>query len=289
MEGIFSKGKAIGKVMSLPISAISPNPNQPRRYFNEKKITELAESIRHNGLIQPIVVRSVGSGKYELIAGERRLRACKSLGCKDIPAVLKTADEKKSAVTALAENLMRDDLSFFEEAEALKSLCQKFGLTQGELATKIGKTQSTVANKLRLLRLPQIAKDKIIEYNLSERHARALLRIEDEKKLLSAIEHINDYELNVSQSERYIEKVLDEEYNVPKKESVFKTSLFVVKDFRLFINSMQKAVTTMNDCGISAKENINEEEDVITYTVTIKKDDINRKRAEKERKRRKAV
>lgn len=286
MDGIFTKGKAIGKVMSLPISAISPNPNQPRRYFNEDKISELAESIRQNGLIQPIVVRSVGGGKYELIAGERRLRACKSLGCKDIPAVLKSVDEKKSAVSALAENMMRDDLSFFEEALALKSLCQKFGLTQGELATKIGKTQSTVANKLRLLRLSQAAKDKITEYNLSERHARALLRIEDEKKQLSAIEHINDYELNVSQSERYIEKILDEEYKQPKKpNSVFKNSIFVVKDFRLFMNSMQKAVTTMNDCGISATENIQEQDDFITYTVTIKKDDLNKKRDQRERSR----
>lgn len=287
MDGIFSKTKTIGKVISVPISQITPNPNQPRKIFNEDKIKELAQSIRHNGLIQPIVLRSLGSGKYELIAGERRLRACKELGCTEIPAVLKSLDEKKSAVSALAENLMRDDLSYFEEAEALKELCKRFDLTQGELAERIGKTQSTVANKIRLLRLPSRAKERIMELGLSERHARALLRIENEDKLLSAIEHISGYELNVSQTERYVESILDEEYGVSKrkKESVFKSSLFVVKDMRLFLNSMKKAVGVMNDCGISAEDDIKEEKDYITYTVTIKKDDLNRKLEERQRRR----
>lgn len=266
MENIFSKVKAVGKVVLIPIECIKPNPNQPRKYFNEDKIIELAQSIKLNGLIQPIIVRNGQDNSYEIIAGERRYRACMKLGCSVIPAVVKSIDTQKSAVSALVENLLRDDLSFFEEAQAIKALIDKYNYTQTELALKICKTQSTIANKIRLLRLEPKAQQKIMEYNLSERHARALLRIEDKNMLMRVIEHINDYELNVAQTERYIENLLDIDCEKQKKKT-----LYIIKDVKIFINTLNRAVDVMKESGINAKTVIDEGEETITYTVTIPK------------------
>ena len=271
MENISTKTRAVGKVMLIPVENIKPNPNQPRKYFNEDKIAELSQSIKLNGLIQPIVVRQIEDG-YEIIAGERRFRACKRLGYAAIAAVVKNVDTQKSAVSALVENLQRDDLSFFEEAIAIKSLIEQYNYTQTELALKIAKTQSTIANKLRLLRLDDKARNKIMEYNFSERHARALLRVDNKEMLMRVIEHIYEYELNVAQTERYIENLIDCDGEKGKSKT-----LVILKDVKIFMNTIKRAIDVMKENGIDATTVMNENDDEITYTVTIPKNPSDKK------------
>ena len=166
----------------IPVSAVYPNPYQPRKYFSQKSIQELADSIRQIGLLQPINVRRCGDGKYELIAGERRLRACKLAGLSYVKALItSTLSDQELASIAMIENLQRENLHFFEEAEGYQSLLREHGFTQEELAKKLSKNQSTIANKLRILKLTRNVKDKILTTGLSERHARALLRLHNEK------------------------------------------------------------------------------------------------------------
>ena len=177
------------RVVNLPIEQIKPNPCQPRRYFNETSLDELAQSIRQYGVIQPVTVRKTEAG-YELVAGERRCRASERAGLGTVPAIIINADTPKSAEMALLENLQREDLSFFEIAEGYQNLIHEYSMTQDELAEKMGKSQSTVANKLRLLRLSAHVRQLIGEFALTERHARALLHLSDERKQLEALKTI---------------------------------------------------------------------------------------------------
>ena len=208
------KGKIIlienKTIINIPIEEILPNPYQPRKSFNKASLEELSDSIKSYGVLQPINVRKVGDNSYELVAGERRLRAARIAGLHEIPALVIEIVEQDSAIIALIENLQREDLNFLDEAEGYFNLINDHGLTQEELAKKVGKNQSTIANKLRLLRLPEDIKASILENKLTERHARALLRIPGEKTQQKVLKNIINKSLNVKKTEELIDKLIDE-------------------------------------------------------------------------------
>lgn len=266
--GMFTKQKTISRVLLLNIREISSNPYQPRSQFEPRALQELADSISQNGLLQPVTVREWENG-YQLIAGERRLMACKMLGMEQIPAIVNRVDDEKSAVFALIENLQRKDLNYFEEAQGIQTLMQTSGMSQQEVAKKLGKAQSTVANKLRLLFFGEDLRQKMLDNGLTERHARALLRLPNERLVNEAIQHIVAERLNVGESESYIESLLTA---VPEKPpSKPATRLFVVKDLRIFMNTITKAVSTMRLAGIEVDTSKEEDEEYIHYLVKIPK------------------
>lgn len=255
----------------IRISEIVRNPNQPRRYFDPEAIATLAESIRQYGVLNPLTVRRTGNGGYELVAGERRLRAARVAGLTDVPCLLINADGEDSSVIALVENLQRRDLDFFEEATGFKRLIEQFGLTQEEAARKVGKTQSAVANKLRLLRLSQQNMELIRCNNLTERHARALLRLNDEADRINVTNYIIEHELNVSRTEEYIDEFLKAKENpqpVVEAESG-KRVVRLFKDVRFFLNTLNRAVGVMVDAGIGATVKQQESDDGLTLTICI--------------------
>lgn len=255
----------------IRISEIVRNPNQPRRYFDPEAIATLAESIRQYGVLNPLTVRRTANGGYELVAGERRLRAARVAGLTDVPCLLINADGEDSSVIALVENLQRRDLDFFEEANGFKRLIEQFGLTQEEAARKVGKTQSAVANKLRLLRLSQQNMELIRCNNLTERHARALLRLNDEADRINVTNYIIEHELNVSRTEEYIDEFLKAKENsqpVVEPESG-KHVVRLFKDVRFFLNTLNRAVGVMVDAGIGATVKQQESDDGLTLTICI--------------------
>lgn len=252
----------------IRISEIVRNPNQPRRYFDPEAIATLAESIRQYGVLNPLTVRRTGNGGYELVAGERRLRAARVAGLTDVPCLLINADGEDSSVIALVENLQRRDLDFFEEANGFKRLIEQFGLTQEEAARKVGKTQSAVANKLRL---SQQNMELIRCNNLTERHARALLRLNDEADRINVTNYIIEHELNVSRTEEYIDEFLKAKENpqpVVEPESG-KHVVRLFKDVRFFLNTLNRAVGVMVDAGIGATVKQQESDDGLTLTICI--------------------
>ena len=255
----------------IRISEIVRNPNQPRRYFDPEAIATLAESIRQYGVLNPLTVRRTANGGYELVAGERRLRAARVAGLTDVPCLLINADGEDSSVIAIVENLQRRDLDFFEEANGFKRLIEQFGLTQEEAARKVGKTQSAVANKLRLLRLSQQNMELIRCNNLTERHARALLRLNDEADRINVTNYIIEHELNVSRTEEYIDEFLKAKENpqpVVEPESG-KHVVRLFKDVRFFLNTLNRAVGVMVDAGIGATVKQQESDDGLTLTICI--------------------
>ena len=255
----------------IRISEIVRNPNQPRRYFDPEAIATLAESIRQYGVLNPLTVRRTANGGYELVAGERRLRAARVAGLTDVPCLLINADGEDSSVITLVENLQRRDLDFFEEANGFKRLIEQFGLTQEEAARKVGKTQSAVANKLRLLRLSQQNMELIRCNNLTERHARALLRLNDEADRINVTNYIIEHELNVSRTEEYIDEFLKAKENpqpVVEPESG-KHVVRLFKDVRFFLNTLNRAVGVMVDAGIGATVKQQESDDGLTLTICI--------------------
>lgn len=268
MKALLTKQKIINKVILVPEYKIKPNPYQPRKVFDEEKIEQLATSIAQYGLLQPITVLPLEDGNYQLVAGERRLLACRRLRMQEIPAILTTMDDERSSALALIENIQRCDLNYFEEAVAIQKLMQMAGHTQQEVAKKLGKNQSTVANKLRLLQFSDEIRKAILEANLTERHARALLNLNEQgdEILKEAIKVIAEKEMTVSQTEKYIAQFAGKE-NKPKEKR-----LFVVKDLRIFLNTIDKALDTMKLSGIDAKTQIQEDGDEMVYTIRIPKE-----------------
>lgn len=234
------------KIVSLPLYMIAPNPNQPRKYFESEAMEELKNSILEYGLIQPITVRRSGGG-YELVAGERRFRAAQMAGLEEINAVVIDADNDKSAILALLENLQREDLSFFEIAESYKNLIRDQGLTQTELALRVGKSQSAVANKMRLLRLPPLVRKLIRDYDLTERHARALLLIGDEEKQLEAVKIVCRDNLNVTQTEQLVRDM-----NARRVKPIDEIRVTKANDVKVFRNTVNRAVKMMKKGGVDA-------------------------------------
>ncbi|MBQ4629784.1 MAG: nucleoid occlusion protein [Clostridia bacterium] len=260
-----------GQIMKIPVHMIKSNPHQPRRNFDENAINELAESIKKYGVIQPVTVRYLGNELYELIAGERRLRACNSLGMLKIPAIVVNMNDNDSAVVALIENIQRENLSFMEEAEAYRNLLTNHGFTQEELAKRLGKNQSSVANKVRLLKLPLVVREIIKDNLLTERHARTLLRLESCERQIKALETITDENLNVAQTEELIDKMLEEKQS--KKNSgkaAFKKR--DVKDVRIFVNTVRHAIDLMKKHGVDAEATENEFDGYIEYIIHIPKE-----------------
>lgn len=237
------RAKEINKVVLLPIGQIHKSPHQPRGSFDEEALQDLARSIEANGLLQPVTVRRTAPGSYELVAGERRTLAFKRLGRNEIPAIIEECTPEQSAVFALLENLQRRDLNYFEEARGIEKLMAEYGLTQIQVCQRIGKAQSTVANKLRLLRFPLDLQQKMMESGLTERHARVLLQLPIER-LDEAVAQIARKGLNVEQTEAFVQTMLVDSSRPTA------TRLFVIKDMRIFMNSIKKAVSTMNAAGI---------------------------------------
>lgn len=252
----------------LPLYLIAPNPNQPRQYFEEIAMEELAQSIAEYGIIQPITVRRK-NGEYELIAGERRFRAAQMAGLHEIPAIIINADNDKSAILALLENLQREDLSFFEIAESYKSLIKKQGITQTELAERMGKSQASVANKMRLLRLPPLVKKLIRDYDLTERHARALLLLNNEEKQLEAVKAVCRDNLSVAQTEQLIRDMNTAEQK--KLRNTEEIRITKANDIKIFKNTVTKAVGMMKKSGIDADIEENSFDWGTEYIIKIKK------------------
>lgn len=235
-------------IRNIKVASISRNPNQPRRVFNLAETTALAQSIQQYGVLNPITVRIVDKG-FELVAGERRLRAVRMLGLKEIPCIIVRADDGKSSLLALVENMQRSDLDFYEEAIAIKNLMETYKFTQEQIARKVGKTQSAISNKLRLLNLSLDNIKLIRNSNLSERHARCILRLNSEQSRLEATKHIVLNRLNVNQAELYIQQIID----APKVKPTPKPMIALIKDVRFFINTVDKSLGLMNKSGFDTK------------------------------------
>lgn len=259
------------KVLMVPTIQIRPNRTQPRRNFDEEELKSLSLSITENGILQPLVVRRINSTEFELIAGERRLRAAIMAGLNKVPCVVHKCTDKESALLALIENLQRTDLSMFEEARGIARLIRKYGLTQEQAAIKLGKKQSTIANKLRLLRLTFEEQEWILTANLSERHARALLRINNSNLRREVLSRVITENMNVLETEAFVTDVLMKKSAPQPSEEKKPTKKAAVKDVRIFVNTINKAVDTMRLSGINAISRRSETDDYIEYTVKIPK------------------
>lgn len=253
------------KLTKLPVSKIQPNPSQPRKLFREDELKSLAQSIQESGLLQPITVRKE-NGVYFLVAGERRLRACKIAGLREIPAIVTDCPPEDSAVLALLENLQRRDLQMFEQANALVNLLREWQITQEEAARRLGMSQSALANKLRLLKLSPEEQAEVLEHDLTERHARALLRIDNMSLRQRVLRAVIERKLNVAQTEELVALTLQKKE--PKKRA---KRTFVAKDIRLFINTIDHAVDAMKTAGIEAQTEKKETAEYIECTVRIPK------------------
>ena len=243
----------------VPAKNIRPNPAQPRKFFPQEQLEELAESIRRHGVLQPLSVRRVGI-HYELIAGERRLRAAVLADLNDVPCIVMNMDDRESGMTAMVENLQRQDLDFIEEAWGISHLMSAWAMSQEQVAKVLGKSQSAVANKLRLLRHSPEVLEALRQANLTERHGRALLKLSDEGKKLSAIETIAKQDMTVARAEKYIESLLKEDHPLPPKTNVGN-----------FLNSLHQTLAKIQSAGIGAVSERRETEDQIVLTITIPK------------------
>ncbi len=257
------------KIVSLPVGAIKPNPHQPRRQFSPEDLAELSESIRLYGILQPLTVRKTGPTTFELVAGERRLRAAVLAGMDSVPCILLNVDARRSGLLALVENLQRKDLDFIEEAEGLRSLIRTYGLSQEEAARCISKSQSAVANKLRLLRLPEPVLARLREEGLTERHARALLRLEDPEAQAAALEHIIRSGLTVAKAEEYIEELLRASAAPEPRKKKRKAPMVVLKDVRIFLNTVTRGLSMMNRSGVKAVCERTDTEGELVLTIRI--------------------
>lgn len=260
-----AKYKIGGQIILIPQEDIYPNPNQPRSRFDFDELEGLAQSIRQNGIIQPIAVRVNASGNYELISGERRLRASRLVGISLIPCIIMEASDEKSALFALIENMQRSDLGFFEEASAIEKLIVDFNMSRDDVCRKLGKAAPTISNKLRLLKLPEDVRLKITQEGLTERHARALLRLPTRAQLDRALSIISDKRLNVAESENLIDQMLSAD------KSSKKPTVKLFKDVRIFVNTLNHAVDTMRRAGIEADSAKSETDEYIEYIVRIPK------------------
>jgi len=254
------------EIVHLNVKDIIPNRQQPRTIFNDEKIGELAESIKEHGIIQPIVVRIIEEG-YELIAGERRFRATLSLKHETIPAIIRDYDDVTTASVAIIENIQREDLTSIEEALAYKQLMTLHQITQSELATQIGRSQSTVANKVRLLNLSQPVQDAILQRQISERHARTLLSVKDEKLQVKFLKMIIAQNLNVAQTERKIEEVLMPKEKKKKGSTITK----IPRNYKLALNTFNQAAQMVEKTGVAVKTETEETDEGYLITILLKK------------------
>ena len=261
-----------GRVIYLKPDELAPNPVQPRKRFDEESLSELCESIKSYGILTPLTVRARNGG-YELVAGERRLRAAKLAGLTEVPCILLDIDIQDSNLIALIENLQRRDLDFIEEATGLYQLIRIFGLSQEEAARRIGKSQSAVANKLRLLKLPEDILEALRENGLTERHGRALLRLSTPQKQRAALEYILENDLTVAATDAYVDALLQSPAPEPEeeKEQAQPKRSFILKDVRVFLNTLSRSLDMMKQGGIDAGMRREETEDSLILTISIPK------------------
>ena len=248
-----------GRVVFLPPRAIRPNPVQPRKVFREDALAELADSIRQHGVLQPLSVRRVGNA-YELIAGERRLRAAKMAGLGEIPCIVMNMTDQESGMAALVENLQRQDLDFIEEARGIAMLMENWSMSQEQAARLLGKSQSAIANKLRILRHSPPVLSALREGGLTERHARALLKLSSDPEKIMAISNIVREGMSVARTERYIEQLLLRQEEEPRAVNV-----------GAFLSSLSQSLARIQRSGIGAISERRETEDEIVLTITIPK------------------
>ena len=256
--------KSTAEIYNIPQAMIVPNPNQPRKRFDYDELENLAQSIRENGILQPITVRKREDKKYELVSGERRLRAARLVGMVKIPSIVINIDDKNSAMFSIIENLQRQSLNFFEEAEAIEKLVGEYAMSREEVAQKLGLAPSTVSNKLRILRLPEEMRFELAKAGLTESHARALLMLEDDNQRARALSIIVDRHLNVAESERMINQMIN-------RNNRSRNPLRGIRDVRLFINTLNHAVDTIRRAGVEADAARSETEEYIEYVVRIPK------------------
>lgn len=256
----------MGDITYIATEKLLPNPYQPRHRFESEEMLALSNSIMENGILQPLLIRRINNSDYfEVIAGERRLRAAILANIQRVPCIEVDCSYEQSAVYSILENIQRCDLTFFEEAAAIGQLINHFGLTQNEAAKRLGKSQSALSNKLRLLKLPVDVRYFIEKEGLTERHARALLKLESEKAIWSALNVIKEKGLNVEQTERYIESLTDNSVKPRRKPAK------IFKDVRIFINTVNRAIETMKASGIEAEADKTETDDYIEFRVKIPK------------------
>ncbi len=256
-------------VLHIPVDEIRPNPYQPRKIFVQGNLDELSESVKTYGVLQPVSVRKIGSEGYELVAGERRLRAAKLAELSTIPAIVMDMTDQDSAVISLIENLQREDLNFLEESEGYYHLIEDHNFTQQDIAEKVGKNQSTIANKLRILKLSKAVKEKLLEYNLTERHARALLKLHDEELQLKVLKEVEIKDLTVKKTERLIQNILDE-LSKPKEEEN-RQKIKSAFNFRIYLNTLKNAYQAIRQSGLNAEYQQLDKGDYIEVVVKIPK------------------
>ncbi|MCI8387876.1 MAG: ParB/RepB/Spo0J family partition protein [Clostridiales bacterium] len=274
-----------GRIHNIATDRIIPNPSQPRKQFEDDSIIRLADSIRQYGILQPLTVRRIDDGlvlndnaidgiatyskdMFEIVAGERRLRASKLLQLATVPCIIVDVDSKKSAELAIIENIQRENLNIFEQASSIASLIDIYSLTQEEVAKQLSMSQSFVANKLRILRLTAPERELILKYNLTERHARALLKIDSVEQRIRIIEYINSHQLNVATTEAYIDRFMAENASAKRHRSPRR---IILKDIRIFYNSIDKAVSLVRQAGIPIESERNEADDAIEVLIRIPK------------------
>ena len=276
--------RIVRSVCYVPVEDIVPGPLQPRQSFPREGLEELRDSIAQHGVLQPLTVRLRGD-RFELIAGERRLRAARLAGLREVPCIVMDVDMEKSGIIALIENIQRRDLDFLEEAEGIRQLIRLFGLSQEQVARRLGKSQSAVANKLRILRLPEDVRERLRAEGLSERHARALLRLPDEEVQRRALDFMIDQRMNVSAAETYVDRLCsgggaeepeDPEPDLPdapapRQPRPRRRSVFLMKDLRLFMNTLDRSLTLMRSGGIDAEMDRQDTDEAVVVTVKIRK------------------
>ncbi len=267
-EAVSENEKGV-EIVEVSLDQISANPFQPRKTFSEEGLAELTASIREYGIIQPLVLRKADNG-YEIIAGERRFRAATRIGLTAVPCLVRQASDKEMAEIALIENLQREDLHYFEEAAGYEKLLTQFGLTQEVLAKSVGKDQSTIANKLRLLKLAPEVRNFIFQTNLTERHSRALLKIDEVSSQMDVLQIVAEHKLNVRDTESLIEERLQSQSPdpIPPKRRMM---LKVVKDVRIFINTVGELVKQMKKAGLDVRLTQTQDEDTVTLTMIVPK------------------
>ena len=269
--------RAAGKVLYLPLEKIRANPSQPRRYFDQKSLETLSKSIARYGILQPLSVRK-RQEYYELISGERRLRAAAMAGLRDVPCLLVSVNMEESNILAIVENLQRENLSILEEAKGISRLIEIFGLSREEAADRLGMSASAVANKIRLLRLPDDVLDKLCSAGLTERHGRALLRLGSFQMQRCALDRMIEENMNVAAAESYVESLLRSEEESDASETDKEKQMssaaqrtFVLKDLRLFQNTLSRSMELLQRSGVSAELTREDCDDAVTYTIRIYK------------------
>lgn len=263
-----AKRDEYGRIHNIPTEKIIPNPAQPRKQFEDDSIIRLADSIRRCGILQPLTVRRLDKGLYEIVAGERRLRAAKLLQLSTVPCLLVDVDSKKSAELAIIENIQRENLNIFEQASSIAALIDIYHLTQEEAAKQLSVSQSFVANKLRILRLTAPEREKILANNLTERHARALLKVDSVEQRMRIIDYIARRGLNVATTESYIDRFISEQ---EEERAAKAPRRIILKDIRIFYNSIDKAVDIVRQAGIDIESEREEGDDEAVLTIKIKK------------------